>query len=453
MLYTDNYKFKKPEYSEVADVNDINENADLIDSALKGLADKNTELEGDINSLAEVAKSGSYNDLSDKPTIGNGTLTIQKNSDEVGTFSANATSSKSINITVPTKVSELTNDSGFITSADGGNADTVDGKHISDIVAAQTQQIDANTTDFNTITTNGIYTVGGTNSVFSSDRHQPAGAYAWGTLVVFNSEQYALSQLYMPHSESCAWYRTSFNTDGTSFTDWQRMSDGGNADTVDGKHASEFIAKYRIGSDAENGGIASMNSITESGIYFAGWNSDFMPNNYPYTILAMQEGWGLTALAICSQKTDYPNDNVYVSARGTEDNGSTFQWSDWKKISDRGNASKLNGYSDSDFLKISSGVVRNTWEGSVQLQNTGTLYESTANAELEGVVNPEKCIIASVRYDAMYAYHTFAPAYIGTSSGVTRIFIRVMKIHEDSGMGQTTTGPVGAVSYRVIELY
>lgn len=63
--------------------------------------------------LATVATSGSYNDLSDTPTIpsvGNGTLTIQKNGTSAGTFTANATTNKTINITVPTKVSELIDD-------------------------------------------------------------------------------------------------------------------------------------------------------------------------------------------------------------------------------------------------------------------------------------------------------------------------------------------------------
>jgi len=62
--------------------------------------------------------SGSYNDLTDKPTIptvNNATLTIQKNGTTVKTFTANASSNVTANITVPTKVSDLTNDSGFIT--------------------------------------------------------------------------------------------------------------------------------------------------------------------------------------------------------------------------------------------------------------------------------------------------------------------------------------------------
>ena len=70
--------------------------------------------------LKTVAFSGSYNDLSNKPTIptvNNATLTIKKNGSTVQTFTANASSNKTANIIVPTKTSELENDSGFMGSA------------------------------------------------------------------------------------------------------------------------------------------------------------------------------------------------------------------------------------------------------------------------------------------------------------------------------------------------
>lgn len=71
-------------------------------------------------SLATVATSGSYNDLSNKPTIptvNNATLTIQKNGSTVKTFTANASSNVTANITVPTKTSDLSNDSNFVASS------------------------------------------------------------------------------------------------------------------------------------------------------------------------------------------------------------------------------------------------------------------------------------------------------------------------------------------------
>lgn len=69
-------------------------------------------------SFSTVATSGSYNDLSDKPTIptvNDATLTIQRNNTNVGTFTANASSNKTINIAVPTTVAELSDASTYVT--------------------------------------------------------------------------------------------------------------------------------------------------------------------------------------------------------------------------------------------------------------------------------------------------------------------------------------------------
>lgn len=77
--------------------------------------------------LAAVATSGSYNDLSNKPTIptvNDATLTIQKNGSTVNTFTANASSNVTANITVPVNTSDLNNDSGFITATDYADAST-----------------------------------------------------------------------------------------------------------------------------------------------------------------------------------------------------------------------------------------------------------------------------------------------------------------------------------------
>ena len=66
------------------------------------------------------------------PTVNNATLTIQKNGTTVKTFTANASSNVTANITVPTQTSELTNNSGFLTSSTGvtsvnGNTGAVTG--------------------------------------------------------------------------------------------------------------------------------------------------------------------------------------------------------------------------------------------------------------------------------------------------------------------------------------
>lgn len=72
-----------------------------------------------VSGLSTVATSGSYSDLSNKPTIpaaaNDGTLTIQKNGTSVATFGANQSTNATANIEVPTKVSELTDASNYVT--------------------------------------------------------------------------------------------------------------------------------------------------------------------------------------------------------------------------------------------------------------------------------------------------------------------------------------------------
>ena len=59
-----------------------------------------------------------------QPTVNNASLVIQKNSSNVATFTANASANVTCNITVPTKVSDLNNDSGFITGITANNVTT-----------------------------------------------------------------------------------------------------------------------------------------------------------------------------------------------------------------------------------------------------------------------------------------------------------------------------------------
>lgn len=58
-------------------------------------------LKADISSLAPVATSGDYNDLNNlptPPTVNNGALTIQQNGTTIGTFTANSSDDKTVNI-------------------------------------------------------------------------------------------------------------------------------------------------------------------------------------------------------------------------------------------------------------------------------------------------------------------------------------------------------------------
>lgn len=152
--------YKKSETYTQGEVNSLlnaivvpTKTSDLINDGADGTS---TYVEAD--DLATVATSGSYTDLLDKPTIGNATLTIQKNGTDVQTFTANATSNKTANITVPTKTSDLTNDSDFVSN-----------------------------TDYATTTTGGVVKVGGgleiTNGVLSATGGGTADAVEWDNVL------------------------------------------------------------------------------------------------------------------------------------------------------------------------------------------------------------------------------------------------------------------------------
>lgn len=90
---------------------------------VKGTLSNQTDLQNALNSkvntsdLSNVATSGSYNDLSNTPTIptvNDATLIIQKNGSTIDTFTANSSTNKTINVTVPTAISDLTNDLNFV---------------------------------------------------------------------------------------------------------------------------------------------------------------------------------------------------------------------------------------------------------------------------------------------------------------------------------------------------
>ena len=127
--------------------------------------------------------SGSYTDLTNKPTIptvNNATLTIQKNGTDVGTFTANASANKDINITVPTKTSELTNDSGYkttdnnttytltksgstisLTGSDGSKTSVTDSNTTYDVATSSTLGLVKSGTDITVDSSGNVSVVGG----------------------------------------------------------------------------------------------------------------------------------------------------------------------------------------------------------------------------------------------------------------------------------------------------
>lgn len=97
------------------------------------------------------------------PTVNDATLTIQKNGTSVGTFTANASSNVTVNVEVPTKTSDLTNDSGFL-GPDEEEVISAALNKLNDDIAANTSAI---ATKQNALTFDSTPTANSTNPVTS----------------------------------------------------------------------------------------------------------------------------------------------------------------------------------------------------------------------------------------------------------------------------------------------
>ncbi len=97
--------------SAIADTDTLNIAIGKLEKALDS-----KQANGSYSTTGHKHTKSEITDFPTIPTVNNGTLTIQKNGTNVTTFSANQSSSATANITVPTKTSELTNDSGFKTT-------------------------------------------------------------------------------------------------------------------------------------------------------------------------------------------------------------------------------------------------------------------------------------------------------------------------------------------------
>ena len=191
--------------------------------------------------VATVAKTGSYKDLTDKPTIptvNNATLTIQKNGTSAGTFTANASANKTINITVPTDNSELANGAGYITSAGSitGNAATATkatsanklttARNINGVAfdGSKAITVTANPTetalsgiDLNTTLTPGFYYGGGNNNC----TNKPSNVDAFGLIVYKTANGYTAQELTEGNTTPGKKYIRQYT--GSAWSSWTQM--------------------------------------------------------------------------------------------------------------------------------------------------------------------------------------------------------------------------------------
>lgn len=222
---------------------------DALDQALSdytNTADLNTALAAKAN-LTVV--NGLQNDISSHTTNDD----IHVTAAEKSAWDAKADTSD-----IPTKTSELTNDSGFITSADGGNADMLDGLHAVDF----SQIINYGNTSTDSKTAVGI---DGKCTVYrcSNWTDYPAAlTNGQGHIIAINykgtgtagSDSMWVRQIYISANTSITdprLYQRYISASNVS--DWRDIADGGNAATVGGAAVvtSAALGLHRLASGTD----------------------------------------------------------------------------------------------------------------------------------------------------------------------------------------------------------
>ena len=230
--YTDNYNLLKPAREDFYSVEDFNQNADIVDgelkklndkdksldnrmdsvdSELKNLSDEDKNINNKISSLANVAKSGSYNDLMDKP--------------------------KSLERTKLTKTDDLNN----VTEAGGYYFAS------SDVPQNVPQGLNNNcvldvsySKDINTIIQILYKLLGGIPEIYIRRRLNSS----WSDWLKYSNDS------------------MSMNYNNLSNKPASLPANGGNSDTVDGKHSSDFINKIDLGYTETD-----INTLVSTGFY------------------------------------------------------------------------------------------------------------------------------------------------------------------------------------------
>ncbi len=209
------------------DINKIIDCIRAIEKVLYPISKGN--IEGNLNVKGNVDVSGNISGNGSKLTNINADTVDGKHASDFATVSHTHTTSSITNF--PTAL-----------PANGGNADTVGGKSISDLLAKTNRNLAVESTDFNTITDMGVYTIGTEDGTeMSTGKNQPAGAYQWGTLAVFASGSYGLTQVYYTHTGD-TYVRGLYG--GDNWNSWKKC--GENADTLDGKDSSSFYPQGTV---------------------------------------------------------------------------------------------------------------------------------------------------------------------------------------------------------------
>lgn len=211
-------------------------------------------------------------------------------------------------------------------------ADTIDGKHASDFVPYHSYA-PIYTGDILDISEMGTYSCAADGCT-----NLPSEIASWCYVTAFDFRDAGYKRFICVALNDIAvypnviWLASESNKTSDGKLIWSKANDGGNADTVDGKHASDFADNIYKGYPTEG----NCNNATAQGVYTVSNNSTNAPGSDFYTLIVDVAGDGTwivqNAISAGTESVAY---------RRTRINGN---WGTWKNIADGGNAATVNGY-------------------------------------------------------------------------------------------------------------
>ena len=224
--------------------------------------------------------------------------------------------------------------------ANGGNADTIDGKHYSDFVNYLGEITDVdnilNNPEYGDCSYEGIIS----SNVATSIGLSSAAATEWN-IKCFRATEGSGFQIAVPiyNGEEHPKYRiaTKYGLNGGYFISWgkwKNFSDNGNADTVDGKHASDFMQNLGI---LNTGSLLDyVLTMTVSGSLFITGNVTDTPiSGLYYGVDVIRHSGGDYVITA----TRFNGGGVWTNRY----NSGAKKWYGWANVADGGNAASVGG--------------------------------------------------------------------------------------------------------------
>lgn len=207
--------------------------------------------------LAKVATSGSYDDLSNKPTIptvGNGTITIKQAGAVKGSFTTNQSGATTIELTDNNTDTWRGIQNNLTSTSTDQSLSAAQGKWLNENKAAMTTL--KGSENFNDITTPGMYSCGGGNFI----TNKPSNVDAFGLIVTHNAAGAFYTQIL--HSNGGVSYRRNCNN-GT----WASWTEEKHTDTIytHPSYTAKSNGLYKVTVD-DKGHVSGTTAVAKSDI-------------------------------------------------------------------------------------------------------------------------------------------------------------------------------------------